>query len=111
MTEGGIVLVANAAGVPGAAGRFTQALAELGFTTREPVNAAGSDEELEVSRIYFRAEAREVALSVSSLMGDVPMLPMPTPPPIVDALAALADANVLVMLGADRAEEPLPERG
>jgi hypothetical protein len=111
VVEGGIVLVANAAGVPGAGAKLTTALGDHGFVMKDPVNAAGAEEELDTSRIYYLAAARDVALSVAYLMGDIPILQMPTPPPIDGALDTLADANVLVMLGRDLAGKRLPDRG
>jgi hypothetical protein len=110
VTDGGIVRVANAAGVNGAGARLTNALAELGFVTRDPVNAAGADEELAFSLVYYTPGAEAVAASISYVMGDVPYVPMPTPPPIVGALDALGDTNVLVMLGKDLAGKRLPDR-
>lgn len=110
VTEGGVVLVANAAAVPGAGAKLTKTLGDLGFVTRDPVNAAGADETLTISRVYYLPAARAVAFSISYLMGDIPILPMPTPPPIVGALDNLADANVLVMLGSDLAGKRLPDR-
>lgn len=108
--DGAFVLVANAAGLNGAGAKLTETLASIGFDMRDPVNAAGADETLPLSRIYATPEAQEVALSVSFLMGDIPILPMPTPPPIVGAVDALGDATVLVMLGKDLAGKKLPER-
>jgi hypothetical protein len=101
VTEGGVVLVANASRVPGAAARLTTALADRGFTTIPPVNSAGSDEDLPTSRIYARDTADPVALSVSRLLGGVPVMRMPTPVPVESGSAG--DATVVVMLGKDLA--------
>lgn len=111
VTAGGVVLVANAAGVSGAAAELTAALQDLGFTVVEPRNAAGTEEELALSKVYYRAESKDVAVSVARLMGDVVALPMPTPPPVVGAFDGLGEATVLVMLGADLAGEDLPGLG
>jgi hypothetical protein len=101
VTEGGVVLVANASRVPGAAARLTTALADRGFTTNSPVNAAGSDEDLPTSRIYARDTSDPVALSISRLLGGIPVVRMPTPVPIESGSAG--DATVVVMLGRDLA--------
>lgn len=111
VTEGGTVIVANAAGVSGAAADLTTALRNLGFTVIDPLNAAGTEEELALSKVYYRAESKAVAVSVARLMGDVVALPMPTPPPIVGAFDGLGEATVLVMLGADLAGKALPGLG
>lgn len=99
VTEGGIVLVANASRVPGEGARLTAALADLGFSTNAAVNAAGSDEDLETSRIYARDTSDPVALSISRLTGGVPVLRMPTPAPVDGG--TVGDATVVVMLGKD----------
>ena len=108
-TEGGIVMVANASGVNGAAKTLTQELAALGFATREGTNAAGIDEELATSKIYVIAGSEAVAQSISRLMGGLPVERMPTPAWIKGGTAGLGDANVLVMLGHDLAGTPLAE--
>lgn len=108
-TEGGIVMVANASGVNGAAKALTQELAALGFATREGTNAAGIDEELATSKIYVIAGSEAVAQSISRLMGGVPVERMPTPAWIKGGTAGLGDANVLVMLGHDLAGTPLTD--
>ena len=108
-TEGGIVMVANASGVNGAAKALTQDLAALGFATREGTNAAGIDEELATSKIYVIAGSEAVAQSISRLMGGIPVERMPTPAWIKGGTAGLGDANVLVMLGHDLAGTPLAE--
>lgn len=109
--EGATVLVANAAGVSGAAAELTTALRNLGFTLVDPVNAAGTEEELALSKVYYRAGGEDVATSIARLMGDVVTLPMPTPPPVVGALEGLGEATVLVMLGEDLAGKTLPGLG
>ncbi len=101
ITEGAIVLVANGSGVPGAAASLTATLADIGFITNPPVNAAGSDEDLPDSRIYARDVSDPVALSISRVMGGVPVMRMPTPVPVDSGSAA--DATVVVMLGKDLA--------
>ncbi len=106
--EGATVLVANAAGVSGAASELTTTLLNIGFTVVDPVNAAGTEEELALSKVYFRSGAEPVATSIARLMGDVVALPMPTPPPVVGAFDGLGDATVLVMLGKDLAGKILP---
>lgn len=109
VVAGGIVKVANASGVDGAAGQVTDALAALGFTTAGPTNAAGIDEDLAESKIYVIAGSEAVAESVSTLMGGLPVTRMPTPAWIKGGTAGLGDATVLVMLGHDLAGTALAD--
>jgi hypothetical protein len=105
----GIVKVANASGVDGAAGGLTAELAALGFDTRDATNAAGIDEDLDVSKIYVIGGSEPVAQSISRLMGGIEVLRMPTPAWITNGTAGLADATVLVMLGHDLADKKLAD--
>lgn len=109
ITQPGIVKVANASGVDGAARALTGEFAALGFDTRDGTNAAGIDEDLETSKIYVIAGSEPVAESISRLMGDLPISRMPTPAWINGGTAGLGDATVLVMLGHDLAGKPLAE--
>jgi LytR cell envelope-related transcriptional attenuator len=110
VTEGAVVLVANAAALPGAAGQMTGQLRGIGFTVAEPTNAAGIEERLDTTKVYYLPEGEAVARSIVRLLGDVTLEPMPTPAWIVGATEALGDATVLVMLGADLAEFGVPPR-
>jgi hypothetical protein len=107
VTKGAIVKVANAAGVPGAAGRFTQILQGLGYPVEDPTDAAGYEIRLDVSKVYYKPEAEKAAKRMARLMG-VEAFPMPTPVPILEANAALGDSTIVVMLGKDLADEPIP---
>jgi len=85
---------------------MTAALAELGFVTNSPVNAAAWDENLETSHIYALDVNDPMARSISRLMGGaVPVLRMPTPVPVEGASAG--GATVVVMLGRDLADAEL----
>jgi hypothetical protein len=108
VTEGASVIVANAAGVPGAAAETTNALAALGFVMGQATNAAAWDQKLDVTKIYAVPEAAAVAESLSRVFGGVAVERMPTPAPIVGANETLGATGVLVMLGADLAGKPLP---
>jgi hypothetical protein len=108
VTAGAVVKVANASGVPRAAAALSTLLSGLGFTLAEPVNAAGWEEQLDVTKVYARDESRAVAESVARMLGGVAIERMPTPAPIDGATVGLGEATVLVMLGADLAGQPLP---
>lgn len=105
--EGAVVLVANAAEVPGAAAGLTQQLAAAGFVTLEPTNAAGNEARLDVSKVYFLPGGFDAATSIAAAMGGLQVAPMSVPAWIVGATAGLGNANVLVMLGADLAGQSI----
>lgn len=109
MVVGGVVKVANASGIDGAAGVLTDELAALGFDTRKATNGAGIDADLDLSKIYVVAGSEEVAKSVSRVMGGIEIFPMTTPAWITGANENLADATVLVLLGHDLAGKRLAE--
>ena len=108
VTAGAVGKVANASGVPRAAAGLTTLLSGLGLVVAEPVNAAGWEEKLDVTKVYARDDSRAVAESVARMLGGVAIERMPTPAPIDGATAGLGEATVLVMLGADLAGQPLP---
>lgn len=103
VTVGGVVKVANASGINGAAAKLSAELAALGFVTRGATNAAAVDEDLATSKIYVIAGSEAVAESISYVMGGIPVERMPTPAWIIGGTAGLEDATVLVMLGHDLA--------
>ncbi len=107
VTTPGIVRVANASGINGAAGVLSDELAAVGFDTRKATNAAGIYENLDASLIFVIPGSEAVAQSISRLMGDIEVRPMTTPAWITGGTEGLGDATVLVMLGHDRAGTPL----
>lgn len=109
VTSPGIVKVANASGVDGAAGQLSNELAALGFQMRDPTNGAGQDDDLQVSKVYVLPGSEPVAYSIARLMGGLEVLPMPTPAWIRGGTENLGDATVLVMLGHDHAGQPLAQ--
>jgi len=111
VTEGGIVKVANASGVNGAAKLLATELGARGFVMRDPTNAVGMDEDLQTSKIYVVAGFEAVANSLSRLLGGIPVAPMPIPAWITGGTEGLGDANVLVMLGHDLAGKHLTDIG
>ncbi len=110
VTEGATVVVANASGVPGSAGRMSTELATAGFTMAEATNATSG--QLEQSVVYYDpavAAAQAVAGSVATMMGGLTVEAVPTPPPIEGG--ALNGSGVVVMLGTAQADKPLSELG
>ncbi len=105
VTQGATVVVANASGVPGSAGRMSDELAGAGFTMAEPTNATSA---LEQSVVYYdpsNAAAQAVATSVAQVMGGLAVETVPTPPPVEGE--TLGDAGVVVMLGSAQADKTL----
>jgi hypothetical protein len=110
VTEGATLIVANASGINGAAGRMTDALAIAGFTTGEPTNS--SEGQLEISKVYFDADdaaAEAVANSVRLALGGgaIEVLPMGVPAPVESG--EVGDASVVVAMGNDVSDKTLEE--
>lgn len=111
VTEGATVVVANASGVDGGAGRMSEALAAAGFTMGDATNS--SESQLGTTKIYYdaaNAQAQAVAESVKSAFGggDIEVLELPDPAPLSDP-ATLGEAGVLVAMGNDVAAQGLDE--
>lgn len=103
------VVVANAAGVSGAAAAMTSALQGIGVTTLDGINASVTDQP--TTTIFYIAGYEAEAADLAAKMGvATPPAAMPSPPPIAEG-AALGDAQLLVQLGLDKANQPLPTGG
>ncbi|MEY4173081.1 MAG: LytR cell envelope-related transcriptional attenuator, partial [Actinomycetota bacterium] len=109
VVAGAIVKVANCSDVNGAAGVLSDEFQALGFEVRKATNGAGPDGNLEVTKIYVVEGAEAQARSISKLMGGVELHQMPVPAFIAGGTEELADANVLIMLGRDKAGKRLLE--
>jgi len=108
VTQGATVVVANASGVGGSAGRMTDTLSIPGFTMGDPTNATGG--QVEESIVYYDpgiAAAQDVANSVAAVMGGLVVETVPSPPPVEGG--SLGDAGVLVLLGTNQADKTLEE--
>jgi len=108
VTEGATVIVANASGVPGSAGRMTDELTALGFTMGTATNATTGI--IEQSIVYYDpgiAAAQAVADSVARVLGGVVVETVPTPPPVEGG--SLDGAGVVVMLGTAQADKTIAE--
>ena len=105
VTQGATVVVANASGVKGSAGRMSDELTGAGFTMAEATNATSA---LEQSVVYYdpsSAAAQTVATSVAQVMGGLAVETVPAPPPVEGE--TLGDAAVVVMLGSAQADKTL----
>jgi hypothetical protein len=105
ITEGATVVVANASGNPGAGALLGQELAAIGFHIFDVTNAAGVEERLDVTKVYFLPAGADVAASIGRRMGGILVARMPVPVSITGGPAALGDATVVVMLGKDLAKK------
>jgi hypothetical protein len=112
VTEGAGVIVANASGINGAAGRLTDRLAIVGFTTRAATNASDAVGQLETSQIHYAPDddkALAVAQSLQAALGGGPeLVELTTPAPIADPDSA-PRFKVLVLMGNDVADKSLEE--
>jgi hypothetical protein len=110
VTEGAKVIVANASGINGAAGRMSDGLAVAGFSTGTATNS--SEGQLEISKVYFdpaNANAEAVANSVRQALGGgtIQVLEMGTPAPVESG--EIGDASVVLAMGNDVADKTLDE--
>ena len=79
ITEGATIIVANASGVTGAAALLGQELGSLGFHVFDITNAAGVEERLDVSKVYYLPAGADVATSIGRVMGGILVARMPVP--------------------------------
>lgn len=107
VTQGAQVVVANASGAAGTAGKWTTALQTRGFSVGEPANAAGAEARLDVTKVYVVAGSEAVAQSVANVLGGLVVEPMPATVPTQSG--SIGTATVLVMLGKDIAEKALAD--
>ncbi|MCB0996149.1 MAG: LytR C-terminal domain-containing protein [Acidimicrobiales bacterium] len=94
-----LVLVANGAGVQGAAGVASSELILQNYNPMTPTNATTQD--YQASVFYYGPDYEADARQIAQILGGSPdqVQPMPASPPVGD----LAGANVLVVIGADLA--------
>jgi hypothetical protein len=110
VTEGAGVVVGNASGVDGAAGRLSERLVAVGFTVGPATNATESN--LAVSKIYYdpaNEQAQPVAESLREALGggDIQLLEMGAPPPVESG--DIGGASIVVAMGDDIADKSLEE--
>lgn len=95
------VLVANGAGIQGAAGAATNTLLGSGYNALSPVNGESQSETRIYYEVGFDADAQAVAQLLSA--GPDRLAPMIDPPP---GGVDLRGANILVLLGPDEVAQP-----
>jgi hypothetical protein len=112
VTEGATVVVANASGINGAAGRLSERLAAVGFDMAEATNSADTVSNLSTTQIYHDPSV-EAALAVAESLkqalggGAIEVLEVAVPAPT--ASGELGEASVLVLMGDDVADKTLDE--
>jgi len=114
VTEGATVIVANASRVDGAAGRLTDSLVAVGYTTTDATNSSDDVENLEATQIFFvpgDAAAQAVAenLRLAFGGGDITVGEVADPAPTESG--DLGEGTVLVLMGNDVAGTTLEELG
>ena len=112
VVDGASVVVANANGQGGSASAMSRAIETgAGFTVVDPTNASSTIGALEESVIYYAPDdpqAQVVADSLARVLGGVGSVsPLPETPPTQDG--TLNGAQVLLMLGIDKANKTLEE--
>ena len=91
------VRVANGTRVSGAAGKVSDRLSELGYTTRTPTDAKTND--VSAPAVYFSAPFNAEAESLAKSLGLDPAAVMPlTDPPAIDP----DGAELVVIVGTDQ---------
>jgi hypothetical protein len=91
------VIVANASGTSGAAGRKSDAMKADGYQVAEPVT---NQTKADTTTIFFLSGYEAAAQNVAAYLNISDIQPMPTPPPV-----DLGQAQVLVNLGRDIASD------
>ncbi len=108
VTDGAVVVVANANGVDGSAGAMTDQLESAGFEMGTPTNATTG--QLDSTVIYYDPDvepAQVVAESVNRVLGgDSSISQVGTPAPVQ---TGELEGGVLVLLGNDKAGASLEE--
>ena len=95
------ILVANGAGVKGLAGSATTSL-QAAFPTATFLPATDANAKYQASAVYYQAGFEGQAGEVATSLGLTPSGLFPPALPLADP-AKIGDANILVLLGADKA--------
>ncbi len=107
--SGSTVVVANASGIAGVAGKLTEELDAAGFTVGTATNAAA---QVTGTTVYYATDATDAeaaqadAQAVADALGGVPVLEMPSEIPTE---TGSTEGDVLVILGPDVADKTLSE--
>lgn len=112
VTDGASVVVANASGIDGAAGRLTDRLAIAGFSMVDAANSADEIRGLQTTQIYFDpavASARAIADSIKAALGGGSIEVLELVLPALTESGDLGSASVLVLMGNDVADRSLEE--
>lgn len=91
------VLAANGTGVRGLAGRYRDQLKALGYNALAPTDTQRKP--VATSAVYFAAGFEGEARRLAGQLGITTVAPVPQPPPVANLLGA----NLLVVIGQDKA--------
>lgn len=110
VTDGAIVVVANASGINGAAGRMSDQLEVVGYDMGTPTNS--TEGQIEITQIYYDPENPDALPVAESLRlalggGDIELLEMGVPAPVEGG--DIGDATVLITMGNDTADKTLEQ--
>lgn len=101
------IQVANASGIAGSAGDMTDRLQTLGYVVPEAKNVAPGTAKRLKTGVYYTVGCEANARNVAAVLGgNVDVGPMPNPVPLEDG--NLGEACVLILLGTDLSNKPLP---
>jgi len=104
------VVVANASGVGGAAGKMTTDLQARGYKTLKATNVAAGTPQAATTTVYYTTGSEAAADAVLAELGLAgPAQPIPATGFVVPA-ADRAGANVVIVLGKDLAGKALPSK-
>jgi hypothetical protein len=112
VTDGAIVIVANASRVNGAAGVLTERLAAVGFEMTEATNSSDDVDNLATTQIFYApgdAAAQAVAENLRLVFGGGDVTVEEVAVPALTESGNLGDGTVLVLLGNDIAGKTLEE--
>jgi hypothetical protein len=102
--DGSTVVVANASGINGSAGRMTDQLETAGFTVGSPTNSTGVVAE---SVAYYESDdAKADADALATALGGLTAVPLPDDVPTE---SGTLDGDILLVLGTDEADKSLAD--
>ncbi len=101
------IQVANSSGIAGSAGTMTTNLQAVNFVVQPALNVAPGTPKRAKTGVFYLAGCEQAAADVVSVLGgNVDTGAMPSPVPL--ETGSLGEACVLVLLGQDLSNKPLP---
>lgn len=101
------IQVANASGIAGSAGAMTTNLQAVNYVVQPALNVAPGTPKRQRTGVFYLAGCEQAAADVVSVLGgNVDTGAMPSPVPL--ETGTLGEACVLVLIGTDLSNKPLP---